>query len=517
MSGRPLLDPLSLYQAPSYQVGKTWYSSFPAARTATGPLTWDSAAILSLLCFNFASGDRTLLCEVKRQPWLSELGGDAEPMLAQIPSHGLKWLEPQVIARRLSDLLSEEAERACQGRKQIYVLLSGGLDSRIVAGILATLYRRGRLSTKPITLTWGLEDCRDVVYAKCVAKILDLEWEHIPMGPSSLWTNIELAADTLGGLVPPIHLHAMPWLRHLEQDAIVLAGSYGDSIGRAEFSGRHLLELKPLTPTNPTRLIHPSVARAATEHIKEDLRELHARSATSPRHVVCEHEMQAFYMRGLIAHAMSLVNDYCSLYQMFTAYPVYSFMWLLHPACRDDRPYTLLLEQLDPRLLTLPWARTNKALYGPTVGRHRGLRVPFHEYVTWIKGPLANDLGDCVDPMWFSTISIFDKTRISELRDRTLRPRGHLNLDGRRPYEILVWLACFRRFAEMLRSTTNCCEADPVKPSTANVSNLAAQSLSAIRRFIRGSRLLYAANKRVRLGVLKRRAITQFPPAVSDD
>ena len=57
--------------------------------------------------------------------------------------------------------------------EEVYVLLSGGLDSRIAAGVLKYLCDNGELKSVPKAVSWGLEDSRDVVYAKGIAEKLN--------------------------------------------------------------------------------------------------------------------------------------------------------------------------------------------------------------------------------------------------------------------------------------------------------------------------------------------------------
>jgi hypothetical protein len=82
---------LHLYQPPLYRGTKgEWRKSFvDAVNDCEGKVTWDIAAILSILGFTYACGDRTLVNEVKRRLWLSRIGADKEPAIEEIPIYGL--------------------------------------------------------------------------------------------------------------------------------------------------------------------------------------------------------------------------------------------------------------------------------------------------------------------------------------------------------------------------------------------------------------------------------------------
>ncbi|PTL34931.1 hypothetical protein CLG94_12395 [Candidatus Methylomirabilis limnetica] len=455
--------------------------------------------------------------EIRRRPWLSHIEDDGRVRLERIPPHDTLWPPYSEIAANLVSLLCEEALDVCRERNEIYLLLSGGLDSRIIAGVVAKLYREGRLQSKPIALTWGLEKSRDVVYARAVADLLNFHWEHIAIVPEDVAQNIEATALLLGCLVAPEHLHRMTWFKNVSRGALVLAGSYGDSVGRAEFSGRHVLELDGLHPANFLGLLSPEVAALASEGVLADITALHDRAPGQPGYVVLEHEMHGQYMRGMIAHAMSIINHYCTVYQMFTHPKVYAYMWSIHPARRTDYIYEEALEQLDKRLARLPWARTNRALRGRTMGARAGLLPNFAEYAAWTSGPLFKKLQAYIDPEWFAETCLFDPNRIRELSHLVQGAVGSHWIYGYRPHQIWVWLACFRRFAEWVdqggKSVNSDFSAPPNAP--AGIASVPCDQRSKIRRFFSGVRVLHRIVQRVRRHVLRRLAVRKYPPRQS--
>lgn len=438
---------LHLFQPPQYQVsGQAWVQSFSqAVHTAGSGLSWDPAAILSILSFGYCIGDRTLLNEIKRQPWLSQISANGRVSCEIPPAHGLVRQPYGMIAANLEHLLCDEAVQVCRERKEIYVLLSGGMDSRIVAAILAKLYRSGQLPVKPVAVTWGMADSRDVVYAQEIARQLGFEWIHVGLQPSDVIENLQIAVNATDCLFSPVHLHRMAWFKNVSRDALVLAASYGDSVGRAVYSGSHLLELNCLQPSDTFDLMPPDVRQIAVAGICNDLADLRLRTPQHAKYIICEHEMQGHYMRGMIANAMTHINEYSALYQMFTHPDVYSYMWSIHPAFRIDAVYGSLLERLDSNLARLPWARTNQALQGKTEGANRHLRRDFHDYGVWITGPLYAELSQMVDPEWFSQTGLFSGERIKELCLAVKRQPQVGRL-----YELFVWLAAFRQLAQQL-------------------------------------------------------------------
>ncbi|MCP4590277.1 MAG: hypothetical protein GY842_06015 [bacterium] len=506
---------LHLFQTPMYRAGDgSWHSDYRGAVNCSGErLTWDSAGILATLAYSYPCGDRTLLKEVRRRPWLSKIGADGEPRLEVIPLHDTLSRTHEEAAGELIRLLRAEALQVCRGRKEIYVLVSGGLDSRILAGVISQLALEGRLEAKPVAVSWGIADSRDVVYGRAVADTLGLEWVHVPLGPRDILRNMEEAVKALGCLVSPLNLHAMPWFEQVSKDALVLAGSYGDSVGRAEFSGRHVLELAHRRVFNPFGIFRNEFVSLAGRQLESDLEAFRSRTPGKPHYVVCEHEMQCHYMRGMIAQAMSVINEYCTVYQAFTHPDVYSYMWSIHPALRTDDIYAAVLARLSPQLARLPWARTNRALRGKTEGARSDLRPQFHDYAEWVTGELYSKLSPYVDPLWFGELGVFDCAGVRKLGDMIRQGRGALLVRKIDAYHAWVWLACFRRYADWLGGLGKRVEVEacirvgmadaPVRMPLAPRNKLHL-SLARWRR-------LRSLVKRARRGFLMRRALRTYP------
>lgn len=501
---------LHLSQPPLYQASDhSWNRDFIEAIKRSGDhLTWDPAAILSILSFNYVCGDRTLVKEIKRRPWLSSIDADSEPKLGAIPAHRYLWLPYQEIAARLTRLLCDEVERVCKGRETIYILLSGGMDSRVVAGIVSRLIREGRLHIHPIAVTWGLRNSRDVVYGQKVAQILDMDWVHVNIGYENIIDNLDDGAGKLGALIPPVHLHCMTWFKEVNKDTLVLSGSYGDMVGRAEFSKVHLLELDYLRPQNFFGLLKPEITAHAMENLNKDLLDLHFRTPGQPKYVLCEHEMHGQYTRGMLTQAMSIINNYCTVYQVFTDPKVYSFMWSIHPSLRFNEVYSCLLEQIEPKLARLPWARTNKALIGKTEGAYEGLNPKFHDYRGWIHGPLYNQLHNEVDPSWFSGTGLFSPERIEELRlSIKYQPKSFRN------YELFVWLAGFRRMVELFEERGISVVFDKPSKSYFNLPGISTgKGISGFAYAIRQIGWLRQSYKYLRHKLIRFQAKLRFPP-----
>lgn len=502
VSGRMLYAPVK-YRASD----GSWHDDFlEAVRHCDGPLTWDPGAVQSILSYGYACGDRTLVQQVTRMPWLSSLGPDGEPRLLDIPPHGRKAFAPRRIAEQLGRLLEDEIVLAAQGRKKIMLLLSGGLDSRIVAGVTARAARKGRISAEIVGVTWGIARCRDTVYGKAVAETLGFDWIHAELGPEHVIANIDLTARCIGGLCYPVHLHRMGWFENAGADTLALGGSYGDSVGRAEFSGKHLLEIAPLVPGSAAGLMAPAAQAAGTVAMKEDLAALRRRAEGDPRYVICELEMQGHYMRGLISQSMNVINRYCTLYQAFTHPDVYGYMWSIHPAMRTDEPYAELLSILGKDLAALPWARTNRALAGPTRGAVRNLPKDFHQYESWIGGQLYDRLRQELDIPWLSSTGLFEEASVANLLEAVGSRKPH-----RTRTHPLTWLLMFQKLGTLIEQQ-GVAASPPEIP--ADVPEVAKSSTSLRARLTKVPILVRAVRQARRWNRwrVRRRALAEFPP-----
>jgi len=447
-SSQAITTNFSLYSPPVYKsIGNQWTDDYLKVVQSENKLSIDLTAITSFLSVGQFSKNRTLFNEIKRLPWLAEplSGGDFTEL--KIPKHEFKTASDKQLANILFEKLCSEAREVIKQSSNIYILLTGGLDSRIVAGVYSYLYANGELKEKPKCLTWGLEDSRDVYYAKLMAKKLDFDWQHIPLGPETVIENIHKCGKYLGLLHSPEMLHSALWFKNLPADAMVIAGSYGDSIGRGEFSNIHLLQLERKQPKNTYDLLVPEAFVIGAKGLNEDLNYIHQRGGNDTlKYMQCEYWMQGYRMRNGLCHALSVINRYANIYQMFTSPDVYEFIWSLHPSKRDDNIYMSLLKNHFPELAKVPWARNNKSIQGNY--RDKNLRAHYHDYTKWSSGELYNEISNLVDPDWFAELGHFDKDSISQMNALVLKSHervGRLN-------DIWLWLAGFRYYIDELKS-----------------------------------------------------------------
>jgi asparagine synthase (glutamine-hydrolysing) len=357
----------------------------------------DPVAVLELLQFNYMLGNRTLVQGVQRMPWRATLRGDGVVGRRPPLPHANRYVSPQDVAQTLRELLEEELYNITRNYQRVFLLLSGGLDSRVVAGVLKKI--EPQLQAQIACVTWGHPESRDVVYARRIASWYDWGFFHVPYDHELGWSNILRGAIWGGSEATGIHLHGMEWFRNVQPEDLVIASSFGDSVGRAEFGSVHVKKLSLALLQNPGRLLHPSLIRIndLLTLAEKDRETAWQGEQTAPDWVRCELDMQENYMRRMLCHPMDYIRQFCSLHQAFTSDEVVSYMWSLSPDCRTDEIYHQLLKDLDFRLYSLPWARTGVAPNG-TIDPDPKLRKEYHEWGKWLR----HDLRPRLEPLVFS-------------------------------------------------------------------------------------------------------------------
>lgn len=345
-------------------------------------LVFDFLGFIQVNMYGYCLGDRTLLKGLDKTPWMAIPNKENDEWIRY---EGIKFLNKELdqneVAIQFFNLLKEELLEYVSIHNKIGLLLTGGMDSRIVACVLRDLELTGKLEGKSIkTFTWGNNNSRDVVYAKKIASLYDWSWEHIIIDADQIRENIEITIEN-GCEYSPIHLHGMSQLRDRKDVDCFLAGSFGDSIGRAEFSGKHITKVDSLEKkiNNPNYLLRSDFNDIVNIGLKDDLRLYRNHFKQEEIYQDNEIDLQAHYMRRMLNPCMAIINKKIAVYQMFSSPKVYSYMWSLNPKLRNDLNYKIILEKNSPELLEIPWARTG-LLYPLTKGEPDNYAKNHHNY-----------------------------------------------------------------------------------------------------------------------------------------
>src|SRR3989304_2821868 len=223
------------------------YNSFKDALTENAKKELDPASFIQIISKGYCFGNRTLIKGLFKSPWMAKPSVDMDKWnYFDLPKHHNFILDEVEIAEKLYLLLEIELFEYCASKQNIGILLSGGMDSRISTGVLNNLVKKAKISPNITALTWGIENSRDVVYAKEIAKRFKWKWEHFELSSTNLLNNIGIVSE-IGCEVSPIHLHSMPEVRKFKGLDCIIASSFGDSIGRAVYSSRHISKLSNIS------------------------------------------------------------------------------------------------------------------------------------------------------------------------------------------------------------------------------------------------------------------------------
>ena len=343
----------------------------------------DPVAVASFLQFNYIHGNRTLVKGINKIPWRASLLSDGTIIREPPIPHGNQNVSPSKIASNLKELLLNELSNYIRGHPNVYLLLSGGYDSRVTAGLLKIL-QKSSPSFNVISVTWGIENSRDVNYAKQISKIYDWECIHIPLNEKTLYNAIFESVQYCGSEVAGVNLHGENFFKNLSNDDVVLASSFGDSIGRGEFSGNNLNKIKLKKFKNYRGCIQYDLYKNCIPHLKTDRETAFEMSEDESYPALCELDLQENYMRRMIVHAMGYIRQWTNLEQMFTSDEVVSYIWSLNPGCRNNLVYAELFKQIDMRLYSMPWARTGISFDG-NVDDNFKLTKNHNQYNKWLK------------------------------------------------------------------------------------------------------------------------------------
>jgi asparagine synthase (glutamine-hydrolysing) len=320
-------------------------------------------SLLSLFNNYYFLADNCTINEVKRAPWMGVPNQDSsEWNFHNVPRHGKKIIDEKVVADILFNLLCEEITQYVGKSKSVGILLSGGMDSRMVAGCLNHLIIENKINVNRIVAyTWGNVDSRDHIYAKRLADDLNWEFKSFQIGAEEMWENF-MVSGVRGCEYSGLHLHALKQIADTNNVEVILAGSYGDSVGRAEYSGIKVDKLTPIGQkiNNKAGLLSSKVFKESKALLLEDINKYHDIFKKEKPYQINEIDKQLHYMRRMLNPCMEVINDVTPLFQIFTSPKVFAYMWSLDVSVRNDKVYYYMLKKFPDKISEVPWARTGK-------------------------------------------------------------------------------------------------------------------------------------------------------------
>ena len=418
------------------------YPDFPTAMQQIEKPVLDPVALFSFLNKNYILNDRTTVQGLSKAPWMARPDGAGDWEYADVPDHGNRVETVAQAAGRMKNILANEVRLYSKGCKKIGILLSGGMDSRILAGVLYEYQQSLNPVPEIVCYSWGKSDSRDVVYAEKIANAFSWDFCHIALTSDILYQNI-FAAGKHGAEYSPLHLHGMLAVRDRTDCDVILAASYGDSMGRAEFSGIHLNNLKPILKTNLNRFefFNPDLNSQYERKLIEDAYIYKSRIERATEYQYAEIERYIHYMRRQLSSAMCIINEKVQLHQVFTSPEMYKFIWGLDVSMRTDLIYESVLKSLPNVLMGIPWARTGR-LYeddnksGKPLDRYSKEN---NDYGKWLRDDLGAEVNKMILESGILESHFFNKRSIKSKLQILLSVRGTPKAD--RLDEKISWLA----------------------------------------------------------------------------
>ena len=405
----------------------------------------DFTAVVQILNTGFAFGDRTLIKNIHRTPWLAQPNNSNDNWEHyELPQHREERKTTKEVAQTFYKLVKHDLIEYIGDKKNIAILLTGGMDSRIVACALNELIISNELSNLNITaLTWGFENSRDVVYAEKISQIFKWNFVNLSVSAGDMLNNLSDCVK-MGCEFSPIHLHAMNKVNTSGNYDCVLAGSFGDSIGRAEYSGVKVQNLKPLESTirNIGGILRNDYQGLTSTETKQDINKYHSLFPQPKEYQQYELDYQLHYMRRMLNSCFSIIAEKTPVYQLFSSPKIFEYIWSIHPEIRNDEIYNEILKSVNPEIMKIPWARTG-IIYPLTHGKPDQYLKNHHKYGELLRNEIMPKIKETIYNGPLESLNIFNlksiKTLISLCTKKPINSTYYYE-------EKLIWLACLSEY-----------------------------------------------------------------------
>jgi len=191
----------------------------------------DHLGIAQFLTFEHPLGTKTFFKDIHRLPPASMLKFQNGTIkccpywtLQNPEEYALReeeeWME------ELNYHLLQAVSRCVDSTRSTGLLLSGGLDSRILLAYLNPLVSDGALST----ITWGSKKCDDYRIAKKLSELVGVRNSRYPLKADWLIDHAEEGVRITDGMGNIVNLHAMSVLPAASDTPVVYKGFLGDGL-----------------------------------------------------------------------------------------------------------------------------------------------------------------------------------------------------------------------------------------------------------------------------------------------
>ena len=204
-----------------------WHQDFPKKV--------DQQGLADFMTLGYSTQDRTLFENIKLLPQASvaTFRSDGNLSVQKYWDYSFYseddplWLEEDYVDQ-FAEILTKATQRQIDSNKSIGLPLSGGYDSRALAGMLDRLDFKGAVKA----FSYGNQYAYDVVYGRNIAKNVGYEHSYIPIENTYLRDHAERFVWLLEGTVNCLNAHMLltyPFIRENSLNS-VMTGFFGDII-----------------------------------------------------------------------------------------------------------------------------------------------------------------------------------------------------------------------------------------------------------------------------------------------
>ena len=204
-----------------------WHEDFPKKI--------DQEGLADFMTLGYSTQDRTLFENIKLLPQASvaTFRSDGNLSVQKYWDYSFYseddplWLEEDYVDQ-FAEILAKATQRQIDSNKSIGLPLSGGYDSRALAGMLDRLDFKGEVKA----FSYGNQYAYDVAYGRNIAKNVGYDHSFIPIESTYLRDHAERFVWLLEGTVNCLNAHMLltyPFIRENSLDSI-MTGFFGDII-----------------------------------------------------------------------------------------------------------------------------------------------------------------------------------------------------------------------------------------------------------------------------------------------
>jgi hypothetical protein len=334
------------------------------------------------------------------------------------------------------------------GADHLGILLSGGLDSRLILASICAAKQRGLIDCRLSVFTWGAAESRDVRLARSLTP-RDTSFTSFELADVRVPTAVDLARRGSLAAVSPVHFHRMDAFQQYAgaKGPLVIAGTFGNALPRGEYFDRHISREKEAVVKDWALLLRPDIRSEFVGAVRDSL-EVEGENRLPG--LFTDYEYRAFgrYYYGHLAQAFSRLEEYVPVVQAYLTPQVVNLLSQLPSEFRCNELSIAAIEYLG-------WPVFRDDLR-PPCRRLRSARDErtHHRYPLWIARRLKPGGDLHVADEWIEGTGL--------LSVRGYRRAVHYVASSSRPYPPLAYVLAHLRTLELGTTTP---ERGPAAPT----------------------------------------------------